>query len=91
MNNNFRDILEAIKQKLESVHNKFLAGLGWLLIILCGLVIIAFLYRCFKTVLGRDTLSVSDWLGFLVSMGLLTVGILSVSNRGRSDQDDDIR
>jgi hypothetical protein len=78
MSSEIRDKLKFIKRKLELIERRIYVILGWILVFLCSLLIITFLYKCFESVSGKDTLNRSDWIGFLVCLVLLIIGIISI-------------
>jgi hypothetical protein len=78
MANNLRGKIVLIKRKLELIEKRLYIGLGWILVFLSSVLIFTFLYNCYEAITGKDTLKRSDGIGFLVSIVLLLIGILSI-------------
>ena len=78
MRNDIRGILKWVRNKLELLEKRLCLVLSWVLVFLCSLLIMAFLYTCFEAVLGKTNLNRGEWIGFLVSVVLLVIGIVSI-------------
>jgi hypothetical protein len=78
MGNDCNEILKRIKNKLDKVEIKLHVVLGWILVFLTSVVMLGFLCKCYEAVLGKATLNWQDGSGFLVSLVLLVIGIVSI-------------
>jgi hypothetical protein len=54
--NDLKDFLQPVKDKMESPETGIYCILGWILVILTGVMIVAFLYRCFRALMGKEIL-----------------------------------
>ena len=87
MKMDIKEMLQTIKGKLETAHDQAYYILGWILVILVSIVLVAFLYRGFRALLGKEIITRQDWIGFVVLIVLLGIGILTVIYFKREKQE----
>ena len=79
MGNDIRGKIGLIKKKLERIEKSLYIGLGWVLVFLSSILIFTCLYNCYTTITEKEMLTWHDGMGFLVSISLLLIGILSIA------------
>ena len=78
MKKDVKELLQTLKEKLVTAHDQAYYIMGWVLVIFTGIVLVAFLYRLFMALLGKEIISRQDWIGFIILLVLLGVGILTI-------------
>jgi hypothetical protein len=78
MKKDFKEILQTLKEKLQTAHDQAYYIMGWVLVILVSIILVAFLYRCFSALLGKEIITRQEWIGFVILLVLLGIGILTI-------------